>query len=96
LFCQNAVCNGKSKPEGPLTFNTPLPAISFEYICSVPTGTGGSVVITPKIIPASIPVKIKSLVTLFQTKSASAPSTHYHYIVLHIPLGILPLHQLHR
>jgi hypothetical protein len=46
LFCQNAVCNGKSKPEGPLTFNTPL-AISFEYICSVPTaGTGGSVVIT--------------------------------------------------
>jgi hypothetical protein len=45
LFCQNAVCNGKSKPEGPLT--TPLPAIGFEYICSVPTaGTGGSVVIT--------------------------------------------------
>jgi hypothetical protein len=53
-------------------------------ICSVPTaGTGGSVVITPKIIPASIPVKIKSLVTLFQTKSASAPSTPLSFI-LHI------------
>jgi hypothetical protein len=83
LFCQNAVCNGKSKPEGPLTLIHLYQQLVLNI--SVPTaGTGGSVV-TPKIIPASIPVKIKSLVTLFQKNQHQRQVTLYYCICISNP-----------
>jgi hypothetical protein len=75
LFCQNAFVMENLNQKGPLTFNTPLP-VSFEYIWQF-AGTGGSVVITPKIIPASIPVKIKSLVTLLKQNQHQRQVHHY-------------------
>jgi hypothetical protein len=46
LFCQIKFVFGKSRPLGPLTFNTPLPLTLFAYTWIFPTaGVAGSFVI---------------------------------------------------
>jgi len=77
LFCQNAVCNGKSSPEDPFHFGTILPEMLFAYRYAFPLlGVDGSLDMFGSSI-APLPLSCGTLLAASVKKTSFVPDEKF-------------------